>query len=546
MSELEQQVERIKAKQNQILGGLETNNNSETTDVLEQEESVARGVANRLTYAIAGALGTPVDIVSAMTNAGVGYTEPEGGALFSSKFNRRMIKDLGVGLPEEGSKPENVYERGIEIIGHSVLPVMKWGQLAKPVLKQSSKTKEMLLKAKEELKAKDREIASVFFATMAGDEAEKRGFGETGQAIAELLGSFAPNLSNIATTVSIGAQAVKGVAGMMGRGAAESRASKRIANQTSDVDTAKANLAEDSILELSPVTQTDDLGLMALQQAALDDDPKLLKRISDGFNDNIKTAKKLILQDGSPQYTIDYLTGIKQKAVLNAKNKIDNLGLDVDPVTASIALRGAIDDAYTGARTLETKIWGQLDEGAYTPQEDVVDTFRDILYERNVADDPADIPSFLYQLIGEQTKTGFVVGAMKTDTSLGVLKTLRSRIQQQRQVERALDVPNNKKLSLLSRINDTVLETLAEVSPEYAAAVNYSRELNKSFTSGRVGNLMGFEKTGGRTVTPEGTFSYITSGGEIKQGKVLDRLYLRHQKLELLWLKTLKVYLTNQ
>ena len=469
-------------------------------------------------YGMATMLGTPVDILAVLPSL-FGY---EGTPVLGSKFNREALRSAGANLPEEGAMPKNFGGRFSRILGESILPmailpITKFGQAAKQAPKQANKVKQMFSQAKEELIAKDREIAAVFLGALGGEAADKAfGYDAFGQTIGELAGALVPSIANIAKHLSVGAHAVKGASGLLGSQATPKRAAKRINTRASDVASAKTNLAETSILDLPPIARTDDPGLMALQKAAVTEDPKLLKRINDTFDENIDTARKLVLGDGSPQYTIDYLTGIKQKAVFKAQKNIENLGLDVDPVTASIALRGVIDDAYEGARNLETQIWGQLDEGVYVPQEPVVDTFKDILLERNVLADPKDIPSFLYEDIGRQTKKGFIAGKMKKDTSLDTLKTLRSKIQQERQVERALDVPNNTKLSLLGRINDTVLDTLAEVSPEYAEAVNYSRELNKSFTSGRVGRLLGFEKTGGRTVTPEGTFSYITSGGADK------------------------------
>ena len=465
-----------------------------------------------LNYGLAGMLGTPVDLLNIVPSA-LGY---EGTPVLGSKFNREALRSLGVGIPAEGSIPKNFTGRFSRLLGESIMPIAKFGQIAQQVPKQANKVKQALLQAQEELIAKEREIAAVFLAAVGGEAADEMGYGVFGQTVGELAGALVPSVTNIAVALSPTTNAIKGAVTVFGKKAAPRRAAKRLENQSSDVSAAKSALAEESILSLPPATQSDDLGLMALQDAAMTDDPKLLKRINDDFNTSIETAKRLILQDGSPQETINFLTGVKQKAVFKAQRKIEALGVDVDPVTASIALRGVIDDAYQGARTLETQIWGQLDEGADVPQQDVVDTFRDILLERNVADDPADIPSFLYELIGEQTEKGFIAGAMKTDTSLETLKTLRSRIQQQRQVERALDVPNTKKLSLLARVNETVLDTLVEVSPEYAEAVNYSRELNKSFTSGRVGRLLGFEKTGGQTVTPDGTFAYVTSGAADK------------------------------
>ena len=467
---------------------------------------------SELNYGFSDILGTPVDLLSTAASA-FGY---EGTPVLGSKFIREALRSGGANLPEEGAMPKNFGGRFWRTTGQSILPVAKFGQIAKEAPKQANKVKQMFSQAKEELIAKEREIAAVFLSAVGGEAADEMGFGVFGQTVGELAGALVPSVTNIVAAVSPTTNAIKGAVTVFGKKAAPKRAAKRLANQSSDVSTAKSTLAEESVLSLPPATQSDDLGLMALQEAAMTDDPKLLKRISDDFNNSIETAKRLILQDGSPQETINFLTGVKQKAVFKAQKKIEALGVDVDPVTASIALRGVVDDAYEGARNLETQIWGQLDEGVYVPQEPVVDTFKDILSERNVLASPKDIPSFLYEDIGRQTEKGFIAGKMKKDTSLETLKTLRSKIQQERQVERALDVPNNTKLKLLARINDTVLDTLAEVSPEYAEAVNYSRELNKSFTSGRVGRLLGFEKTGGQTVTPDGTFAYVTSGAADK------------------------------
>ena len=467
-------------------------------------------------YGLTTILGAPVDLINIPLKA-IGAVDQDATSFLSSKYLRDNFKELGMSFPEEGSRPDGIVNRFARLSGESVLPVMKFGgtttQIANP--KNMSRLKKSLLSAYNGIRRT--QVGSIAGATAGGHiGAELYPESFIGETIGELAGAFTPSAAisaaNRLPSVSAVRSAVKG-------SGATRRASKRIQTQSGDLPTAIANVQEESLLGLTGATVSEDAGLLALQQAAMSEDPKILQTVLDGFAKSTVIARSKVLGGGNPSDAIDYLTNIRNKASAESQKIINDFGMDVDPLEASRALREVVDDSYKAARETEKAVWNKLPFTDQVDQQGIVNTFKDILSKKNIADDPENIPNFLHELIGRQTDKGFVLGKISKDPSFATLKSFRTRIQQSRQAERAKDVPNRAKLGVLGDVEESIFDVMTEVSPEYADAVDFSRNLNISFTQGRVGKLLGFERSGGQTVTPEGSFKYITGGDTDKARK---------------------------
>jgi len=488
-----------------------------------QEENKSLTALGNFNFGLTNLLGAPVDLINIPLKA-TGVVDEDATSFMSSEWIRNNLREFGANLPEEGSLPDGFINRAARIGGESVLPTMALRSMASPAAKvvapQANKFKQALVSAYQGIKNKGGGEAVAVGTAAAGGEIADALFPDNYLAnmFGELVGSLTPAAA-VATAGRLPSAVRTAESTFRGAGA-KARAGKRIQAQTGDIPEALGKLQEDSLLDLSAATRTEDAGILALQKAAMDEDPKVLQEVLDGFDQASTNARILLLKDGNPDDALVYLTELRRKAAATAQKKITELGLDVDPITASRTLRGSVDEAYKSARATESAVWGKLPFNEHVPQEGIANKLKGILSKRNVASDPDDIPSFLTEIIGKQTKDGFVVGSMKSDQSFNTMKVLRSRVQQARQVERAKDVPNRVKLGVLGEVEESIFEAMVDVSPEYQAAVDYSRQLNVSFTQGRVGKLLGFERSGGQTVTPDGSFSYITSGGEdkIRQG----------------------------
>mgnify|MGYP006109387605 FL=1 len=166
----------LEARRDQLLGS-KTSNNQPTQTAIAAEENPASTVNEipeldiigtpdenlaEFNYGLATMLGTPVDILAVLPGL-FGY---EGTPVLGSKFNREALRSAGANLPEEGAMPKNFTGRFSRILGESILPITKFGQVAKQAPKQANKVKQMFSQANQELIAKDREIAAVFLGAL--------------------------------------------------------------------------------------------------------------------------------------------------------------------------------------------------------------------------------------------------------------------------------------------------------------------------------------------------------------------------------------------
>lgn len=500
-----------------------------STDVEEDSlakkavDEVSKGFGS-LNVGIANMLGGPVELASGVMKA-LHIIPNETKPFAGTESVRKFFSDVGM-APEMGKEDKSLTGRGLRIAGETIIPFMGMRSVgskiaAKTPIVMNDMQKALMAMYQKPWATAGAETASVLGATYAGDFAA-RAYPEyrVAEAMAELLGGVSPTAVTgllRATTNLPGPKAIKGI--VTGRGA-QVRAARRVQAMAGDLDAARINAMSSSELHLDPITATGDAGLIALEKAALDQDPQLADRVAKLTLRAMETARKKVLSTGDPQATIDYLKALRRNAAANAQSSISKMGTDIDPVTASRAVRGSIEKSLSKARAAESKLWEALPTKGDIDSTNILTHFEDILRDRSIAADPEEIPGFLYDLIGRVTKKGFKAGKLAKDSQLGTVKDLRSRLQREMTVERAKDAPNRNKLRLLGQLEDTIFDSIADFSPEYSEAVGFSRELNKSFTSGKVGDLLGYERTGELSTSAEGTLDFLMSGNkdEVRMG----------------------------
>ena len=498
--------------------------------------------AHEFNRGLSNLLGFPADLFDVGMKA-AGIMSPETNSVLSSTWIRQQLRNTEMlGLTEE-EPVRGVGGRAARIAGETALPLgglMAYG--ARTATTQMA-VPQMSVLQNLSYQAYSKPLATMTGETLAvtgaaiGGEAAKDLFPDYGNA--ELLGELGGGLSP-SVLLSTG-RLISQNAPLLGRGiqwgkelfsksGAERRATTRISGTVADVEKAKTVLAQQTILGLDPMTQVGDPVLLSLRQSAIAKDVQLAERTRVATENAMDIARKNIAGTGSPEATAEFLSLARQRAAAEAQTKINALGGDIDPVQTSRIIRNSIENSYASARKVENEIWGALPKKGTVELDNTVDTFENILRSRAFTEDPDDIPNYLYGFVGRMKKnkeTGtveFSRGALLKRPELGNVQGLRSRIGADIRAELGKDVPNRNKVRILKEVQNSLDDALYSVSDDYASAVDYSRELNKAFTQGRVGQMLGYERTGGLSVTPEGTFEFIVSGNKDDARKALQQL----------------------
>ncbi len=508
----------------------------DTSIIPKTVKDIAEDVASKARYfniGIANMLGAPVDIVSSVAKSAGLYGEESVPALGSDHF-KQMFSNIGL-IMEEGKDKDEFLSRAAMMAGETALPFMGFQRAgAKAALKAPEKLsnfkKTLVESYQRPWKTFGAETTAIGAATAAGMVAEEVfPDNEVAKTIAELAGGVTGGaFVDVATSV----KQVAGKTPMVSAGrdlfteqGAQRRASNRVASLSGDVDKARANLLTDTELKLTPTTASGDIGLIALEKAAINADPKLANRVAELTDEAYNLARTKMIVGGNPQDTVDYLDLLRRGAAARSQANIDRLGTDVDPITSSRLVREAIEGSLSKARKDEAILWNKLPNKGVVKVNNIIDGLSNELLNRNMADDPSDVPDFVTNLLGRVDKKGaFITGAVLKNPTLGTLKTVRSRLLKELSEEKAKDVPNRNKMRILGDVQNNVLDSLFEASDEYKQAVDFSRQLNNKFTKGRVGKLLGFERTGEVSTTSEGSVDFLLSGSKDNVRKGLRQL----------------------
>lgn len=537
MATLEERMAAFKAAQEQSIEGQPI-----IPPVQETLDTKAAKYIQSFNYGLSNILGLPGDVIENMNRGlhdvmestkqkslaerGEKYTPKPYSPkyLIGSEGVRNVFRALGAS-PEKGVEYEGMGHRVLRIAGETAIPYAatryagaKLAQKAPNVLNDFQKS--LVATYQKPWLTAGAEGTAILGAAAGGEIAEEM-YPESkiAEVIGELIGGITPTTIVTAASALPGKKLVSTLyGGVFTEKGQMGRASHRVADVASDPDLARMELYQNTELNLDPITATGDVGLMALEKAALNKDAKLAKRVADLTEEAMYKARIKVMGGGDQADTIAYLDGLKRNAAAKAQAAIIEATTDVSPVQAARIIRSNVEEALKKARGVEKVMWSELPSKGVVKPDGMVDIFKKELDGRSVAADPDDIPSFLYEMIGQYRKDGkkvvFAPGMVAKKPELGAMKDLRSRIQQEITVERAKDAPNRNKIRILSNVQDSIYDSLTDFSPEYKSAVNYSRELNNKFTKGKVGDLLGYERTGELSTSAEGTLDFLLSGNK--------------------------------
>jgi len=510
-----------------------------------------------LNYGLATLMGLPVDLPTAglkLVGALPTDYDPVGGAV----RYRDLMRKGGMALPEEGSSPEGWRARLGRLTGESLVPAgalfARGGQLANKTTTALTPFQTSLVQSfNKPGRTATGEAFAIAGATAGGEIAEKY-FPDSQAAgvLGELAGSLTPaaavGVVNALPSVKFGQAAIEGGKKLkedFTPAGSRRRAERRAQQLAMDPEQAVEELSSESILKLDPLTQSGDVGMMSLLKAiekqGQKQGDKFANEISDITQESMMIARKELLGKGDPTAVTNYFDNLLSHAGARSAQAISRLEPDASDVQISRRVRDEVERAYSQANNVENAMYSKLPNDASGNPNNIVETFRNILDGRSASADPDDIPAFVYQLIGDYKKPSkpsgttpnlttrnlepeFKPGVSIKNPDLANLKDLRSRLSKAQQGERVKPNPNRNKIRILGELKEEVLNTLEDISPEYKDAVDYSRELNKKFTQGKIGEMLSLERRGADRVTPEGTLDFLVGGNpdEVRLG--MDQL----------------------
>lgn len=466
-------------------------------------EPVSRGI-KQFNIGIANMLGLPkvgIDMLRAMRGEG------EGDILPSGREIQQKMADMGMTY-EPGTEPNEVSDRVYQNLGAASMPLV--GIYAKGM--QTTKTLST-------------EVLAAIGGGGGGKIAESTDWGQAhpteARAIGELFGGIGLSsttlIKKIATTPTLAAYKL---ASAPYRGVwAKKRAVKRMSELVQDPKTA-----------LKGIDDLKETTLTASQKAG--------ERRFSGFRKKVEAESPLESQFGVEQRS-ETLTKLKKEAVGKEKvavvrqfldKRLKNLAKEAEaslsqiktaknPEFYSTQARNKLWEAYDEARRAENKIWSNLGEGNKVEPSNVMNAYKQEVADITRGGDMGEIDSFLRTKLGQINRKGELVGGkfLSNKNNKATAKELQqfsSRIG--RQIRTLSEqAGNTNKIRILNKIKRSALKDIEDtvVGEDYKAAIAFSRDLNKRFTEGNIGSVLGFNRG---LATPDTMVldKIIGSGGE--------------------------------
>ena len=409
-------------------------------------------------------------------------------------------------------------------------------------------------------------ISSVTAAT-AGSLAKSRGEEDHNILMAELLGGFTPAaLISLPSLIPSQVNLLRAVGDNLRRNllpftksGATVAASKRLQRLSPDPGEAAARIdvaenlsaarqaaggkaAEKRLLGLERFILEEDPVMDASFQATLNSGRKAIAvRATEGFAGDKERARELLRNHRD--YTVNLVNLGAAKAAKDAAVAVRKLDPGASQTEISRAFRTKIEAAHKRAKETENQLYDELVSDAPGNLNNARAALDIEIDKSSVLDDPNDIPKWLIQALKTKEldakttsvlrKQGFLdendqilpsvrdslkeQGIIKEDLfTFNDLKALRSRILREVRKERALDVPNRNKIRILNNIvgdeegSPGLMADLAKTGVTgFDTARAFSRQVNLRFGQGRVGDLLGYQSTGEKSIADEISMEHL-------------------------------------
>jgi len=465
-------------------------------------EPISRGI-KQFNIGIANMLGLPQVGADALRHA-MGYEE--GSSFPSSREIQQKMADLGMTY-EPGEEPDELSDRIYQNLGAASIPVVG-----------------MTAKGYQATKAIVPEMLAAFGGAGGGKIAERTDWGKAhpaeARAIGELSGGLGLSSTRVLKYATTPAMAAYRLASAPYRGAmAKKRAIKRLSELVRDPDAAVRELNK---LDGSDLTSSQKVGEQRLSGLRRRVEKDSLPEQEFGISQRSKASQEL-KQEAKGVERVAAVRHFLDQRLKNlaheAETSLDMVKKAKNPEYYSTKANEKLWAAYNETRVAESKIWNSLKDGNKMPAPNIMKAYSDELSNITRGGDVKEIDNFLNNKLGKLNKNGKLIGGkfLTTKNPNATAKELHqfsSRIT--RQIRTLSEqAGNTNKIRILNRIKNAAIKDIEKnaVGEDYKAAIAFSRELNKKFTQGNIGSVLGFNRG---TATSETLVldELLGSGGE--------------------------------
>jgi len=266
---------------------------------------------------------------------------------------------------------------------------------------------------------------------------------------------------------------------------------------------------------LSPSQRTGERGIARLQKTLEYEDPRFAEQA-----EIQRAAASQELRQMLPEGDLnDFRASLEaefNEAANDALQAVERITPSVAEDTVYTQLKNRISGAYKAARQKETEVWESLPTTKQVPPSKTTQAYKEELRNITEGGDIQEIPSFIRKKIGKINKRGNLVGGelvnpKKKTASAKALHQFYSVLgRQARELSDRSGQAN--KTRIINRLRQAVLDDLDEnlVGGPYREAIQFSKDLNRKFTDGEVGRMLGLSR--GKTPTEERILDNIMTG----------------------------------
>jgi hypothetical protein len=279
--------------------------------------------------------------------------------------------------------------------------------------------------------------------------------------------------------------------------------------------------------KIPPAKLSEDRHLIALHNKILETDPALSHKMRLEQQATNSLARKELERLGGDvpiEETQAYLKGRIEhtkglinsridQALLKAKEELQKLSPLKRRNVVNKTVNQQINDALTEMRNVENEAWMKVNKSAFSSTRETKEAYLKILSERDITDDPSEVPSFLEEFLGVFENGALKGGKLGRTETVRRLHGLRRRLTTLVREEKGKDVPNWNKVRIADEIQEAILNDLqgSPTAKDFEEALTISRTLNEKFRGGIMDTILGHERTGGR-VAPEISLESIRGG----------------------------------
>lgn len=353
--------------------------------------------------------------------------------------------------------------------------------------------------------------------------------------VGEMIGGFAGVIPQIGPSLGMSAmQAIRKEALPITPAGIKSRAAgsvqKLIETSPNDIVGTIANESKRVLkgAKISPARLSGDKHLIAMEEKILSENPRLAYEFELNRNAVNDLARKEMQELGGNipiektqayfNWRVDHVNKVLDKqlesSVDNAKRSLELMSPQTSRESANRLAEKAVGQSLTAARQVETDAWKQVDKSVITTTETGRTRFKELIDERASSADKNEIPAFVGEFLGKYNKNGqWVAGKFDGEESVHELQTFRSRLTAEMRAEAGSDNPNWGRHRILDEVQTAVLDDLGKVEGQSGlkAAIEVSRNLNKTFKSDTLNTILGSKVTGTK-LAPELTLEGIKEG----------------------------------